>query len=134
MYILCIITLLTQALAGCQAAGGADSVSWALASSFSSPFRLLAFPDPEGSGWADFLSPPVLTPCYDCHTDPAKSTPHYPNETLARDASSLALHRPPIKSLLCCSMPGKTLRGGPQLILNKMEVGGVQCARRFSFF
>lgn len=93
--------------------------------------HFLTLKDPDGQ---TFFIPSVLTTYYDCHSDPAKSTPHYPNETLARDASSLAHHRPPIKSLLCCSMQGKTLRGGLRLILNKMEVGGVQCAMRFSFF
>lgn len=57
--------------------------------------------------------PPVLTTCYDCHPDAAKSAPHYPNETLARDASSLAHHRPPLKvSAVLFYAREKTLRGG----------------------
>lgn len=63
--------------------------------------------------------PPVLTARYDCRTDPAKCTPHYPNETLAWDASSLARHRLPhkVSVVLCCARG--SAEGGLLLILHK---------------
>lgn len=54
----------------------------------------------KSAGWYEWLSSPrVLTTGGDARcSDPAKNIPHYPNETLAWAAPSLAHHRPPHKA------------------------------------
>lgn len=98
---------------------GAFSESWSSApfASLLSPLNFLLLQTYKGFGvQADRVT---SSPTFSLRgggvalcSDPAKITPHYPNETLAWPVPSLAQHRPPHKvSSVFCAVPGESTEG-----------------------